>query len=147
MAVSGTRGLAFACAGIALLIVGCPTFNHRDRNIDRTPVMNSGAGASIIYPGQTVPVQPGVRNPRAVQPGSTSGSSSRSGGPGQGGSLSGAERGAGAPAPAGHLTMLGGTEVDEKRHQKIEESPIYWKYVTAPFAIVAAPFAYAYESF
>lgn len=135
MAISGTRGLAFTCAGFAMLGLGCPAFNHVDRNIDRTPVMNSGAGASIIYPGQTAPAQSSY--PRITQSGSHSAPL-----PG----VQGAEHSGHAPAPGGHLTMIGGTEVDEKRHQKIEESPIYWKYLTAPFAVVAAPFQYAYES-
>ena len=39
--------------------------------------------------------------------------------------------------------MLGGAQVDEKRHLKIKEAPIWMKYVTLPFALVAAPFKYA----
>ena len=145
MSVSGTRGVAFLCTGFALVGLGCPAFNHRDRNIDRTPVMNSGAGASIIYPGQTAPAHPGNQYPRAVQPGSNATTSSRSGGPGTAGGSANVERAGSAPEPGGHFTMIGGTEVDEKRNQKISEEPIYWKYLTAPFAVVAAPFAYAYE--
>ena len=145
MSISRTRGVAFLCAGFALMGLGCPAFNHRDRTIDRTPVMNSGAGASIIYPGQTAPAHPGNSHPRAVQPGGNATTSSRSGGPGPSGGSANVERAGSAPAPGGHVTMIGGTEVDEKRNQKIEESPIYWKYLTAPFALVAAPFAYAYE--
>jgi hypothetical protein len=44
------------------------------------------------------------------------------------------------------VTLIGGAAVEEERHQKIEEAPRYWKYVTLPFAIVAAPFAYVYDA-
>jgi hypothetical protein len=39
--------------------------------------------------------------------------------------------------------MIGGSTVEEQRHQKIEEAPTWWKYVRLPFALAAAPFVYA----
>ena len=32
--------------------------------------------------------------------------------------------------------------VEEERHQQIREAPVWWKYVTLPAAVVAAPFVY-----
>ena len=45
-------------------LLGCPAFHYGNRDIDRTPVTNTGAGASIIYPGQTAPPHPGAHHPR-----------------------------------------------------------------------------------
>ena len=36
----------------------------RERDIDRAPVVNHGAGATIIYPGQSAPPHPGNYHPR-----------------------------------------------------------------------------------
>jgi hypothetical protein len=127
------------CA-LTLPLAGCPAFHSVDRDVERTPVVNTGAGASIIYPGQSPPAHPGNQHPRATPPGG--GQQSSSSGPTE----SSQRSGSGAPGGAGGVTMIGGSAVEEERHQKIEESPRYWKYVTLPFAIVAAPFAYVYDA-
>jgi hypothetical protein len=36
--------------------------------------------------------------------------------------------------------MIGGAEVDDKRHYTVHEEPLYYKYALLPFAILAAPF-------
>jgi hypothetical protein len=130
--------------------LGCPAFNYQNRDIDRTPVTNHGAGASIIYPGQTAPPHPGNQHPREVGYGTPSGGaaygSPSSGGtygtppqgtppggghgaPGYGGDTptSGSARTGGAPASGGGITMIGGAEQ------------------TLPFAVAAAPFKYAWD--
>lgn len=120
----------------ALATLSCPAFNSREREIDRTPTVNTGAGASIIYPGQSPPVLQGPSRP--AQPGQSATPSS--GYPQQETHRRG---GASGPASGGHITMIGGSTVEEQRHQKIEEAPIWWKYVRLPFVALAAPFVYA----
>ena len=125
--------------GLVLSLTGCPAFRSVERDVERTPVVNTGAGASIIYPGQSAPRHPGNQHPRQA-PG-TSGQP-----PVQGARPESASRSGGHGGGGGGVTMIGGTAVEEERHQKIEEAPQYWKYVTLPFAIVAAPFAYVYDA-
>ena len=148
--------------------LGCPAFNYQNRDVDRTPVTNHGAGASIIYPGQTAPPHPGNQHPREAGYGTPSGGgaygSPGSGGtygtppqgappgagygaPGYGGEAptSGSTRSSGAPANGGGITMIGGAEQEETGHYQVKESPVYWKYATLPFAVAAAPFKYAWD--
>ena len=129
---------AIGC-GLTLALAGCPAFQSVDRDIERTPVVNTGAGASIIYPGQSAPPHPGNQHPRAA---GTGNGQSSSNGPTE----SYQRSGNGGSGGGGGVTMIGGTAVEEERHQRIEEAPQYWKYLTLPFAIVAAPFVYAYDS-
>ncbi len=100
-------------------------------NGDRTPIVDTGVGATIMMPGQSAPSFPGgtqmTRDPENGAPGqpvngSSSGSSS------------------GIPSGGGGLTMIGGTRVDEVTHSSSHEEPIWFKYLTLPFALVAAPF-------
>lgn len=57
------------------------------------------------------------------------------------------EPGAGAPGSAGpQLSSLGGTRVDEESHLSAREEPVWWKYLTLPFAVIAAPFKLAADS-
>src|SRR5262245_37610286 len=59
------RALAIAGAvWTTLSLAGCWAVNNRDADLDRSPVVNTGAGASIIYPGQTAPPHPGNYHPR-----------------------------------------------------------------------------------
>lgn len=152
------RGRAGAVVGLSTLLtlpmgsLGCWAVYHKDRDIDRTPIVTTGAGASIIYPGQSPPVYQGPYHPKEsgrssyATPGSAtpqagSGSSTWSSGPG-GERTSGQSSGAPA-AGGGGITMLGGNTTEETRHQKIDEKPLWWKYAALPFAVVIAPFAYA----
>ena len=41
---------------LPLLLTGCFAVNKVERDIDRTPTVNTGAGATVIMPGQTAPV-------------------------------------------------------------------------------------------
>jgi hypothetical protein len=148
--------------------LGCPAFHYGNRDIDRTPVTNTGAGASIIYPGQTAPPHPGSHHPREAGygapsggaaygspgPGGTYGTAPQGspqagayGAPGHGGEAPtpGSARSSGAPASGGGITMIGGAEQEETGHYQVNESPVYWKYAMLPFAVAAAPFKYAWD--
>jgi hypothetical protein len=59
------RALALATVTfVAAQSLGCWAIHNVDRDIDRSPVVNTGAGASIIYPGQSAPMHPGNYHPR-----------------------------------------------------------------------------------
>lgn len=134
------RGLgAGILIGITSVLMGCPGFQYVDADVDRTPTVDTGAGATIIYPGQTAPpVTPGAQPvygaAQAAQP------------PPEYGSALGSDVPVATAAPSGgSVTMIGGSKIDEKRHIKIRSGPAYWKYMMLPFAVVAAPFKYAVE--
>jgi hypothetical protein len=44
------------------------------------------------------------------------------------------------------VTFLGGSEMDEERHQEYREEPVWAKYALWPFAVAAAPFKAAAEA-
>jgi len=139
--------------GLAVALLGCPVgfYQHQERDVDRTPTVDTGAGASIIYPGQTAPGLPG--NTRPGEPTSSTQ-------PAQGGAYGSPQQpygaaqaaqpppeyshaqGSGAPS-GGDITMIGGSKIDEKTHVRVHSEPVIFKYVALPFAVVAAPFKYA----
>ena len=173
------RALALATVALtAAQSLGCWAVHNVDRDIDRSPVVNTGAGATIIYPGQNAPLHPGNYHPReagygqGVTPAPAPGTAQTSSGPNgtryaasgppapatsyplpantvapgvavpppeyssaNGSSTSTAPRGAG-------MAMLGGTEVEETQHVKIDEEPKFLKYLALPFVVAAAPFKY-----
>ena len=166
------RSVALALAlATSLVSLGCMSINKREHDVDRAPVVTTGAGATILYPGRSVPMPPPV-HPREVgapvAPGASSGSTS--GYPPSQPAPQGYPPQGGAPAPeaqasppsgapsytpeyassqpssgGGGMTMLGGTSIEEDRHARIDEEPLYFKYLALPFAVVAAPFKYVYE--
>jgi len=149
---------------------GCMAFSHSERDLDRTPIVNIGSRASIIYPGQSAPGFPTLSPP----PGSTgAGSYSSQNGPnGQ----SGQGQYTGSPGqphadplvtqpgpppspprsqstyqpppndPNAGMVMLGGAREDITRHISIREDPLFMKYLMAPLVIAAAPFVLAKEA-
>jgi len=122
---------------------GC-YFNNIQRDVDRTPVMDAGAGASILMPGESAPmVVPG-----AGAPGTAGTVSAPRGSPDPGPATQGSRVQTGDPAASAGppISMIGGTHVDEERHLSVREEPIWWKYLTLPFAVVAAPFKLAADS-
>jgi hypothetical protein len=136
--------------GVAIALIGCPAFYYRDGDVDRTPTVNTGAGASIIYPGQSAPPLPGGTQPGTAQTpaGQQPYGATQAAQPPpeyQQPYGSGASRSSGSPSGGG-ITMIGGTQTDEKRHNKVRSEPIYWKYVMAPFALLAAPFKFAIDT-
>jgi hypothetical protein len=137
--------------GLTAILLGCPVgyYQNQQRDVDRTPTVDTGAGASIIYPGQTAPGLPG-----GSQPGTGTATPAQSGTQEPPQQQYGAARAAqpppeysqpyGSSAPAGGgVTMIGGSKVDEKRHQKVQSQPVIFKYLALPVAVVAAPFKYA----
>src|SRR5262245_54048191 len=61
------RARALALATVTLTAVsslGCWAIHNVDHDADRSPVVNTGAGATIIYPGQSAPMHPGNYHPR-----------------------------------------------------------------------------------
>ncbi|MCG8590579.1 MAG: hypothetical protein MJE66_14910, partial [Proteobacteria bacterium] len=107
---------------VVAMATACTHVDHTD-DVDRTPVVNTGAGATILMPGQTAPPISGSRFP---------GGAPAPGGAGE------APAGA-APQPGGGVTFFGGTETDEKTHRTTVERPLWWKYAALPFAIAAYP--------
>jgi hypothetical protein len=158
--------LAFLALGAAAMGLGCPAFNQQNRDIDRTPITDVGTGASIIYPGQSAPTYQGPYHPRQSgrpafgnqpAPGATStvnptappqqpppGSARVT--PAPEGSTRGSVSGAPPPARGSNITMIGGNTTEAEYHLSVDEKPAWWKYVTLPFAVVAAPFKYAIDS-
>jgi len=121
----------------ATLTPGCLYYGNQGRDVDRTPIVDTGVGATILMPGQSAPNFPGgSATPGGSEPGA---SGSSSGGPGSAHS-------SGAPTGGGPISMIGGTRVDETRHARTHEEPVWLKYLTLPFAVAAAPFVAAKEA-
>jgi len=132
------RAHALALIAVTALAPGCVYYGSKSRDVDRTPIVDTGVGATIMMPGQSAPAFPGGTSSTTgagagdpAQPGSGSYSGSSSGTPSGGG---------------GGLTMIGGTRVDETTHSSSHEEPIWFKYLTLPFAVVAAPFVAAADA-
>jgi antitoxin component YwqK of YwqJK toxin-antitoxin module len=165
------RALAIASLTLAAAqSIGCFAVNKKERDIDSSPVVNTGAGASIIYPGQAAPRHPGNYHPREAGYGQGGTTQSNPTNPAQGGystsgsypvppgavasgiavpppeygygSGNGSQSGSAAPGGAG-ISMLGGTEIERTEHVKVDEEPKWFKYLALPFAVVAAPVKYA----
>ncbi len=125
---------------ICAAIPGC-FFSNIQNDVDRTPVMDTGAGASILMPGEAAPVM----LPGAGAPGAPVGSANP---PDRSSATQGSRTQSGAPAAStgAPISMLGGTRVEEEKHLSAREEPVWWKYLTLPFAVVAAPFKMAADS-
>ena len=163
---------ALAIATLALIAaqsLGCWAIHNREGDIDRSPVVNTGAGATIIYPGQSGPMHPGNYHPREAgygqgvpttpdrataqygyPPAPMSGSYPVPAGavapqvavpPPEYGSGSASSSGSAAPRGS-NIAMLGGTEIEDTQHVKIDEEPKWLKYLALPFAVIAAPIQY-----
>lgn len=117
-----------ALAALALAAApGCFYYSDRTGNIDRTPTVDTGVGASILMPGQPAP-------PLGY------GGAARSGPAGS--SEAGSGPVGGQPAPAPQMTMIGGSSIDEQRNLRHHEEPLLFKWALTPLAVVAAPFKY-----
>jgi hypothetical protein len=139
------------------VLAGCMAQSRGSYDMDRTPIVNTGTRASIIYPNQGAPVMPGsAPQTQYTTPGSTqqpgeaagTGAAGPNGAPAPGTSQSPE---AGAPPranaqPDGAMTFIGGARTDEQRHVEIREDPLIIKYLTAPIALLAAPFVLAKEA-
>ncbi|MBW2541433.1 MAG: hypothetical protein JRF15_05010 [Deltaproteobacteria bacterium] len=66
-------GRRWLLAALALPISACMAYNDTTSDVDRTPIMNTGTRAGIIYPGQSAPAMPGsVPQTQYGPPGTTS---------------------------------------------------------------------------
>jgi hypothetical protein len=120
-----------ALLAASMLAPGCLYYGNQSRDVDRTPIVDTGVGATILMPGQSAPSFPGgPATPGAAAPES---SAAASGGPGS-------ATASGATGGGGGISMIGGTRVDETTHVRVHEEPVWLKYLTLPFALVAAPF-------
>lgn len=160
----GKIGASLLVLGVATLGLGCPAFNQQNQDIDSTPITDVGTGASILYPGQSPPVYQGAQHPRqtgkgsygappaqgssvqpgAVQPGAAGPGSATTASPGA--SEQRSVSGAPPSGRGGGITLIGGTTTEREYHKSVDEKPAWFKYVTLPFAIVAAPFKYAVDA-
>jgi hypothetical protein len=174
------RALAITTVALtAAQSLGCWAIHNAERDVDRSPVVNTGAGATIIYPGQSAPMHPGNYHPRqagygqVAPPPPAPGTAQTASGPGgtryatsgppapatsyplpantvaPGVAVpppeysSGSANSSGSTAPRGSgMAMLGGTEIEETKHIKVNEEPKFLKYLALPFAVIAAPFKY-----
>ena len=154
-AVEGIRWVVIAL--VIPLFAGCMAQSRGSYDIDRTPIVNTGTRASIIYPGQGAPAMPGMA-PQNQYP--TAGSSPPPGqAPGSGAAGPHGEPAPGASHPPetgapprantqpdGAMTFIGGARTNEQRHLEVRQDPLLVKYLTAPIALLAAPFVLAKEA-
>ena len=100
--------LAVIATGLVLGTAGCPAFHYRERDVDRTPTVDTGAGASIIYPGQTAPMP--QRAPQGA-PGSGAGAPDPD------------SSGQGAAVSPGQspVTFIGGASQDEDDGRSVDD--------------------------
>ena len=119
--------------------LGCFAYGRGQRDVDRTPIVNTGAGATILYPGQAPPLPgspaPGVATPSGAVPGQ----------PGTAPENAAGAR-SGTASGSGSVSMIGGAQRDEQSHVEYREEPIWAKYLALPFALIAAPFQRAVEA-
>lgn len=145
------------------LSLGC-AYSNVQRDIERTPTINTGAGATVLMPGQGAPMLPPeayMNAPPGVQSARTPGALGQPapGAPAPGQPNPAPVPYAGAPGyaqpgmPGGppiatspNISFIGGVDVDEKRHQEFRQEPLIVKALLAPFAVVAYPFKKAYEA-
>lgn len=158
------RAVRVALSLLAASSLGCFAYGHGDTHVTETPIVNTGVGASIIYPGQQLPVYaPSIGRPasppatatppqgtpaagtptaapQSVAPPSYGGATTTRSGPN-------GEQRSGAPATAASpITMIGGAEQDIDVRESWKQEPLWWKYMALPFAVVTAPFKYAAEA-
>ena len=153
-------GNRWLLAALAIQISGCMAYNHTDSDFDRTPIVNTGTRAAIIYPGQGAPAMPGsVPQAQYAPPGSGPQHAPPATPEQQPPYPPGTPVSPGAaPAPQPHtspqsgsapedqISLLGGSRIDENRRVSIRKDPLVVKYLTAPLKLVAAPFVLAKEA-
>ena len=126
--------------------VGCAYANVKT-DADRHPVVNTGVGATILYPGQgpAMPAtHPGYQPPGGAPAPAPAGSATIGGTP-----TSTSQQGAGSSASSsggGGLTFIGGTDMDQDLHRQTRQEPRWLKYLVAPFALAAYPFKAVHDA-
>jgi antitoxin component YwqK of YwqJK toxin-antitoxin module len=156
---------------LALPISACMAYNDTTSDVDRTPIMNAGTRAGIIYPGQGAPAMPGsVPQTQYAPPGTGSQYGQPpvperqappaypSGAPVPPGAAPAPQPYANPqanpypvpqanPAPNDQISMLGGSRIEETKHLDKRNEPLVLKYMMAPLKLLAAPFILAKEAF
>ena len=125
--------------------VGCAYSNVKTDG-DRHPVVNTGVGATILYPGQG-PAMPAA-HPAYQLPGGAPAPAAAGSGTIGGAPTSTSQQGAGTSSSSsggGGITFIGGTDMDQDAHRQSRNEPRWLKYVLAPFALAAYPFKAAYN--
>ncbi len=151
-------------AALAIQISGCMAYNNTTSDFNRTPIINTGTRAAIIYPGQSAPAMPGsVPQAQYAAPGSSPQYAQPVTLEQQPPYPPGAPIAPGAApthqpyanpqpypqsgsAPDGQISFLGGSRIEETQHVDIRKEPLVVKYLTAPFKLIAAPFVLAKEA-
>jgi antitoxin component YwqK of YwqJK toxin-antitoxin module len=153
-------GNRWLLAALAIQISGCLSYNNTSSDFDRTPIVNTGTRAAIIYPGQGAPAMPGSvppgqyappgSNPQQAQPATPDQHPPYPpGAPVPPGAAPAPQPHANAQtgsAPDGQITFLGGSRMEETQHIDIRSEPVVFKYLKLPFKLVAAPFVLAKEA-
>jgi antitoxin component YwqK of YwqJK toxin-antitoxin module len=135
-------------------------YNNTSSDFDRTPIVNMGTRAAIIYPGQGAPALPGsVPHAQYAPPGANSQyaqpatpeqqppyPSSTSVPPGAAPPPQPHASPQSGSAPNDQISFLGGSRMEETQHIDIRKEPLLVKYLMAPFKLVAAPFVLAKEA-
>ncbi len=129
-----------AVCAMSALLAGCIGFADTEGDSDRHPKVAHGTSATIIMPNQGGQVgmpawttaQPGAPATPGSAPHGTSNPQTANATPPSSGS-------------GGNMTYIGGGEEDAEKHQTFESEPVFWKYVVAPFALVAYPFVKLYD--
>jgi antitoxin component YwqK of YwqJK toxin-antitoxin module len=158
--IASHDGNRWLLAALAIQISGCMAYNNTSSDFDRTPIVNTGTRASIIYPGQGAPAMPGsVPQAQYPPPGASAQSAQPAtpeqqpayppGTPVPPGAAPAPQTHANSqsgPAPDGQFSFLGGSRMEENRHVDIRKEPLVVKYLMAPFKLIAAPFVLAKEA-
>jgi antitoxin component YwqK of YwqJK toxin-antitoxin module len=153
-------GSRWLLAALAIQISGCMAYNKTSSDFERTPIVNTGTRAAIIYPGQGAPAMPGsVPHAQQVPPGANSQYAQPPtpeqqppyppNAPVPPGATPAPQPQASpqsGSAPDGQISFLGGSRMEESQHVDIRKEPLVVKYLTAPFKLVAAPFVLAKEA-
>ena len=129
-------------------------YGSGNSDVDRNPIANTGAGASIIYPGRGVPTfqSGGQYGPRGGVIGTGQRREAGVGGDPQataagGGGGTTNQSGNGSPGSGGGtVSFLGGSELDEVSHKSYKNEPYIVKALALPFAMMAVPFKAAYDA-
>jgi hypothetical protein len=153
-------GNRWLLAALAIQISGCMAYNHTSSDFDRTPIVNTGTRAGIIYPGQGALAMPGsVPQAQYTQPGSGPQSAPPAtpekqpyyppGTPVPPGAAPTAQPQANTQsgsAPNEQFSFLGGSRMEETQSIEVRKDPLVVKYLTAPLKLIAAPFVLAKEA-
>jgi len=146
--------------------LGCVAYSNVQRDIERTPTINTGAGATVLMPGQSAPLLPPeayMNAPPGVQaaPGQPYGAGGAPAAAPYAGAAAPGYAQPGVPAPgygtpgmpggppiasSPNISFIGGADQDVKRHDEFRQDPLIVKALLAPLAAVAYPFKKAYEA-